>query len=134
LGGTAFWAHLGGFVAGIVLSVPLGGLAQARRQYGHELLEKMNSRGPAATVAAADALLEKSPDNPDVLWQKATALANLDEFEQSATVARRLLDLPNPDEPRIVQHLLQINHVGLLDSVTQLKLADRLAALNPELA
>ncbi len=134
LGGTAFWAHLGGFVAGIVLSVPLGGLAQARRQYGHELLEKMNSRGPAATVAAADALLQKSPDNPDVLWQKATALANLDEFEQSAAVALQMLALPNPDEPRIVQHLAQIDQLGVIDSVTHLKLADRLAKSNPELA
>lgn len=130
--GTAYWAHLGGFLAGIVLAFPLGGLREAREQYGHELLEKMNSRGPAATVVAADALLQRSPDNRDALWKKAIAHADLGEMDESVETIKLLLLQEGADEIRAVEHLIRIERLGALDPVARLKLADRIGAASNE--
>src|SRR5208282_863903 len=49
-GGVSFASHLGGFAAGIVMGLLFRAPDLGQIQLGHEVLEQMNNRGPAAAA------------------------------------------------------------------------------------
>jgi membrane associated rhomboid family serine protease len=134
-GGTAYWAHIGGFLAGLVFSVAFGGLREARHEYGHDVLERMNTRGPAAVLAAANALLKEQPKNRTAQWERIEALQELDHIPECQRAAIDFLADANPTEAaKAVTLLHQTKGINQIAEVARLKLADRLQAHNGDLA
>jgi len=128
-GGVAFWAHLGGFLAGLIFAFIFGGLKEARFQYGHEVLERMNDRGPAATLAAAEAILTQQPKSRTALWQKVEALHDLAEPEKCATATVQFLEDANEEETITSLNMLtSIKHLDVIPAVQRLKYADKFGA------
>jgi len=134
-GGVGFWAHLGGFLAGLILAFIFGGLKEARFQYGHEVLERMNDRGPAATLAAAEAILTQQPKSRTALWQKVEALHDLGEDDQCAETAVDFIANGTPDEVESgLKMLVSINRIEVIPALQRLKYADQLSATNQMLS
>lgn len=133
-GGTSYWAHLGGFLAGLAFAFIFGGLRDARHQYGHEVLEKMNLRGPAATLTAAEAILKKQPQNRSAQWQRIQALHELGEPQKCQEAIDKFLPKSTPEE---LAQALKILHkqsaLPTIRSVSRLKYADRIASIDSEL-
>lgn len=133
-GGTAYWAHLGGFLAGLAFAFIFGGLRDARHQYGHEVLERMNIRGPAATLTAAEAILNQQPQNRTAQWQRIEALHGLDEGQKCLAAIDKFIVKATPLElAQALTILSERNALDTIRSVSRLKYADQLASTNPEL-
>lgn len=126
-GGAAYWSHVAGFLAGLGLAFALGGALQARIEYGHEVLEKMNARGPAAALLSADEHLRDHPEDLKAWAQKAKAHEDLDETDQAAAALVRLLALqPVTDQPTTVSQLDSLEKLAFVPSVDRMRMADRL--------
>ncbi|MBL8068582.1 MAG: rhomboid family intramembrane serine protease [Armatimonadetes bacterium] len=131
-GGVAYWAHLGGFLAGLAAALLFGGLREARHEYGHEVLSKMNERGPAAVLAAAEAILRQQPRNRTAQWEKVEALFELHESEKFRAAAEKFLVQADDSElAKVIGLMAQHGSLDSIRSVTRLKYADRLAESDP---
>lgn len=129
-GGTSFWAHLGGFLAGVVLSFVFRAPDLGQIRLGHEALERMNARGPAAVALVAKQHLKKHPRDPKALWELANAQQALDERDAESETLLRLLDvLPEAEQPEALTRLCQAGRVTRLNVIRRLQLADRHAAV-----
>ncbi len=134
-GGTSFWAHLGGFVAGIVLSVVFRAPDLGQARLGHEVLERMNVRGPGAVVLAAKQHLETHPSDTKVMGDLASAYGTLGEVELEAETLVALLEISLPaDQPEVLTRISEINQCGRLPVLRRLQEADRLGSSYPNLA
>lgn len=132
-GGTAYWAHLGGFLTGLAFAFAMGGLREARHEYGHDVLTKMNQRGPAAVLAASEAILRQQPKNRTAQWEKIQALAELGEETKFVEAVDHFLVQANDRElANSVKILNEKGHLENIRSVNRLKYADRLANEHPE--
>ena len=81
--GVSFPAHLGGFFAGLLVAAGYRVWCEQNVQLGHEVLERLNSQGPAAALAAAKSHLSKHPDDPVAHRQAARALLDLGRTDQA---------------------------------------------------
>jgi membrane associated rhomboid family serine protease len=130
--GTAYWAHLGGFGMGIVLSFVFRAPDLGQIQADHEVLERMNERGPAAAVVAAQKHLERHPRDIAALTTLADAYAKLGEREREADTLMALLDLVSVDQqPDVVRRLSALGRVSRIPVLRRLQLADRARATAP---
>lgn len=125
-GGTAFWSHLGGFAAGVVLSFLFRAPDLTQIRLGHEVLDQMNMRGPGAAVASAERHLKQNPNDVKVLWDLAEAQRQLGETDKEADVLIRLVDLESGDQQiEAIRHLCQAGRISRLPTLRRLQLADR---------
>jgi membrane associated rhomboid family serine protease len=134
-GGTAYWAHLGGFAAGVLLCFVFRSpdLGQVRIQ--HEVLDRMNARGPSAAAIAAERHLEKHPDDQKALWDLADAQDKLGERAKEAETLMRLLNLVSVDQQvDVLRRLATIGHVSRIPILKRLQFADRCKATAPFVA
>jgi membrane associated rhomboid family serine protease len=113
-GQISFWSHLGGVAAGLVLSVLFKAPDLGQLRLGHEVLEAMNSRGPAATVVAARKHLKEHPNDRVALRQLARACSQMDDHEEEADVIVQLFELESDSE-----------QAALLGRLVQIGLANR---------
>jgi hypothetical protein len=99
---------------------------------GHEVLERMNQRGPMASLAAANNLLEKHPKDTTALTQKAEAYRAMGESVDEARTLNILLDVAPLDqlEP-VIERLDELNVLQQLSSVKRAQIADRLKGVSP---
>lgn len=131
-GGVSFWTHLGGFLAGLILSPILGATKQASQELGHEVLDQMNERGPAATLHAAERMLQKHPNDLRALRHKAEALRDLHEPKKEAAAWLELLaKSPEADQAGIVEELASCGGLEAVEPIERAKLADRLKDSSP---
>jgi membrane associated rhomboid family serine protease len=125
-GGVSFWAHLGGFAAGILLSLVFRAPDLGQVKLGHEVLDQMNARGPAAVVVAAKRHLERHPRDVKALWELADAQGMLSERDAEAETLLKLIDiLPEDAQPEAIRRLAQAGWVSLLSPLRRVQLADR---------
>ncbi len=132
---TAFWAHLGGFGAGLVMSFIFRAPDMGHLRLGHEVLNRMNERGPAAAIAAALRHLEVHPDDPKALNHLVDSHRLMDDVDGEAGALIRIIELL-PDEhlgPPILR-LDELDSVGKLPPVRRVKLAAKVASASPEAA
>ncbi|AIE84692.1 rhomboid family protein [Fimbriimonas ginsengisoli] len=134
-GGTSYWAHLGGFAGGVLLSLLFRAPDLGQIRLGHEVLEQMNDRGPGAVVTAATRHLEKHPRDLKALWELANAQRLLGEGEAEADVLLRLLEIESEEEvPEVLRRLCQAGRVTRLPTLRRLQLADRIRLSSPAIA
>jgi len=123
---TAFWAHLGGFGAGLVMSFVFRAPDLGHLRLGHEVLERMNERGPAAAVAGALRHLEVHPDDPVALQHLVSAHRMMNDADGEAGALLRIIDLL-PDEslgPPILR-LKELSGLDRLSALSRVKLAEK---------
>lgn len=135
-GGTpAFWAHLGGFVAGLLLAVSFKAPKDAERQLGHAVVDRMDDRSPAAKLAATDLHLADHPGDVQALFKKSEALATLGDRDHEAEVLVEMLSkLPERDQPPVLARLIGIGQIRRVPSLRLTLLAEKFRAGNPELS
>ncbi len=125
-GGVSFWAHVGGFAGGILLSFVFRAPDLAQIKLGHEVLDRMNARGPAAVLIAAKQHLERHPRDIKALWELADAHGMLAEHEAEAEVLLRLLDIvPEDGQTEVLRRLAQAGYVTLIPALKRVQLASR---------
>jgi membrane associated rhomboid family serine protease len=133
--GVSYWSHLGGFVAGLLLSLAFRAPDLGQRELGHEVLDQMNDRGPSALVTAAEQHLARHPEDPKALWDLADALDKLHEPRKEGDVLLRLIGLTDGEQQaealRRLAHLGQISRMPILK---RLQLADKQKASSPMVA
>lgn len=136
-GGVAFWSHVGGFFAGVALSVVFRAPASVAEEVDHRALADMSERSPAAVVAAADRILRRNPNDLRALAEKASALADLGEHDQEAEVRCRILERAKGDLfAENVLALAELDRLRLacLGSSRRLREAEALRATHPDAA
>ncbi len=133
--GTAYWAHLGGFAMGAILSLAFRAPVQAHREIARKSVATMGARSPAAKLAAADNILRGAPDDAEALIQKAEALAQLNEPDEEADCLVRYLDLvPESQQPDALIRLDKINRLDRIPARRRTMLADRYKTNLPDLS
>ncbi len=134
-GGTAFWAHLGGFAAGLILGVAFRAPSLARIELGYEVLREMNRRSPAAAAAAARQHLKEHPGDLAALRELSEALGHLGEHvEEGGALVQMMGALPENEQGPVVLQLDRIHELGQLPSLRRTMLAERLKGSQPEVA
>ncbi|MGV3613997.1 MAG: rhomboid family intramembrane serine protease [Fimbriimonas sp.] len=124
--GVSFWAHIGGFASGILLSLVFRAPDLGQVKLGHEVLDRMNARGPAAVVLAANQHLERHPRDVKALWELADAQGMLADRDAEADALLRLLDvLPDDAQPEALRRLAQAGRITRLTPLRRLQLADQ---------
>jgi hypothetical protein len=124
-GGTSYLAHIGGFLAGVLLAFLLKAQVVASAEAGRELVGAMSDRSPAAALTAVEEMLQKHPNDSTFLWEKAAALHAMGERDQEAEVLSSLVRMGS-DAKRAVDCLVVINKVRVLTPIERMKLAAEL--------
>jgi membrane associated rhomboid family serine protease len=134
-GGTAFWAHMGGFGCGIILSLAFRAPKLASVQFGHQVLERMNQRGPAATIAAAKQHLATHPSDVKALKELASAYEQIGDVTGELPVLNQLLSVANGQETKLsINRLASLGRLSDLPAIKRMRLAHDLESSDPELA
>lgn len=134
-GGTAYWAHLGGLMMGGVLALAFRAPDLGQARIGHEVLDRMNARGPAAAEAAARAHLKRHPDDPKALRDLAAACHDLGEAPGEADAIMALLRIePETEKPALLSRLAEIGMADRLPAARRIALAEKLKDGHPGVA
>lgn len=125
LGGASYWSHVGGFIAGMLLSFAFRTPDLGHLQLRHEALAQMNLRGPDAMATAAKRHLEAHPNDAKILAELAEAQRQLGDGDEEAETLLRLLEVaPEADRADILRRLCQAGRVTKLNPLRRLQLAD----------
>lgn len=134
-GGQAFWAHLGGFGAGLLLSALFRAPRDADRQMGHIVMDRLDDRSPAAKLTATDLHLADHPGDVSALRKKAETLSLLGDKEHEAEVLTLMLEsAPEADHPQILTRLIGIGQIVRLPSLRRTLLAEKFRTTHPDLS
>lgn len=133
-GGVSFWAHLGGLGAGAALSLFYRAPKLAAVHFGHDVLDRMNHRGPAAVAEAARLHLQEHPGDERAMWELAESQRQLgDEQDEIET----LLSIVKANLPKRGDAALRLSELGALPKMTAInryRLAESLRLVQPEAA
>jgi membrane associated rhomboid family serine protease len=133
--GTAFWSHLGGFASGLLLSLVFRAPTLASVQLGHEVLDRMNQRGPAAALAMSERYLAEHPGDVQAMFKKAEAENVLGEDDAESATLLSLFELvSDKDLPKVIDRLDGLGSLSVLPSNRRILLAERLKAAHPATA
>jgi hypothetical protein len=134
-GGVAFWTHVGGFLAGIVLSVLFKAPIEAERRHSQAVLSVLAEESAEARVQAAREHLAKFPGDTNVRADLAEGLK--DAGDRRAEIEVRLQLIDELTESSQAQHLGRLAELGALDRISSLRrsmLADRFLPSRPNLS
>ncbi len=135
MGGVAFWAHIGGFLTGLLLSILFRAPLVSSVETSRATLDAMDERSPAAALAAADSHLQRHPNDSAALIRKARAQERLgDRNQESATWLASLDLLSESEQVEALSRLSILGGLEKIDSNLRLRLADRHKKKSPELA
>jgi membrane associated rhomboid family serine protease len=133
--GTAYWAHVGGFAMGIILSLTFGAPREAHKERSKNMIGEMDGRSPGAKLAAANHHLKSHPNDETALREKADALAKLNEPDEEAACILQLMTLNIEGmEEELLLRLDRINRLENIPSLKRTMLADRYKTSLPDLS
>lgn len=133
--GTAYWAHLGGFLGGLAFAALFRANRDADRQLGHATMDRLQDRSPAAKLAATDLHLAEHPEDVSALLKKADTHAMLGDREHEADALLQALDLTaESEQPVLLARLIGIGQIHRLPSLRRTLLAERLRPAHEDLA
>jgi len=131
---VSYWAHLGGFAAGIVLSFAFHGPDVGQERLDRQVLDTMRARSPAAEAVAARKHLERYPRDAATLRRLADALETLGDDDERSSVLLRIYDLSKPEErTEVLKQIIAAGGAGKLTSARRMALARELAPTHPEM-
>jgi membrane associated rhomboid family serine protease len=131
----AYWAHLGGVAAGLLLALVFRSHGDAAKQQGSEELQRLRERSPAAAAAAARSYLELHPDDLAALRSLAEACSQLGDSEGEQDAYLMLLDrIPESQQGSTISMLAKCGGLQRLPSVRRSLLAERFKQTEPEVA
>ncbi|MBX3097376.1 MAG: rhomboid family intramembrane serine protease [Fimbriimonadaceae bacterium] len=134
-GGAAFWAHIAGFLSGVVFAFVFRAPRTARLRIGHETLDAMNSRGPGAVLAAAEAVLREHPTDQRAHRQRCEALRDLHEDEEAVTALLEWLQQSSDqDKVAAIRMLSEMHALDQIPAMRRAQLADWLKEDDPDAA
>lgn len=126
-GGMSFWAHLGGFAAGLLLGFAFGAPKAASLQFGNDVLDRINHLGPVAAITAAKSHLAAHPDDMPTWRRLAEAQQDADEIPDAIQSLKHLIDAGKPaDQDYAIKALGDLRSLSALDSRIRCQLADKL--------
>lgn len=132
---VSFWAHIGGVVAGLLLSAVFRAPDLGQARLGHAVLDQMNERGPAAVALAARQHLKGHPNDIRALRQLAEAERQLAHPAAEVSALVTLLELlPEAEQVQPLQRLGEMGKLSVLPSVRRTLLADRFKEADPSIA
>ena len=132
-GGVAFWAHIGGFLGGILLSLIFRVPEGLSLEWGRETIADMSGRSPAAIRAAAEQHLKIHPTDPTALRQLAEACHQLGESNEEGSALIRLLEVvPEAEQASLFDRLVSCGSIRMISSSRRTMLAERFRAQYPE--
>jgi len=134
-GGTAFWTHVGGFSAGILLSILFKAPSEAQRRHGHVVMTALSDKSPDARIHAAKEHLAKFPNDLKVWQELAEAYRDASDEASEIVVRLRLIEgLPESQQITHLERLDELEALGRLPSLRRSMLADRFGTSKPDLA
>jgi len=134
-GGAAFWAHLGGAGAGLLLALVLKTNKAADLAASHETIAVMNARGPAAALAAAEQHLNSHPNDLKALLNQADALVQLGERGRASLAYATALEVcPEASQAQILQTVARQGCLSGIPSHRRTVLSAKVLAADPELS
>ncbi len=134
-GGTAYWAHLGGFGTGVLLSLVFHTPDFGQTEFGRQTVDQMQIRGPAAVKIAAQQHIKNFPKDPEGWRKLADACRELADADTESRAITQILDLsPDQNDPTLLQRLVALGKLDTLSVYERLKLADRYRESHRDLA
>jgi hypothetical protein len=134
-GGTSFWAHIGGFLAGAAMSFAFKAPDLQQVKLGHEVLDRMNDRGPAATAFAAEMHLKKHPQDLKAMWELADSQEVQGEKDKASQALLRIFEAGSPeDRLHSLKRLCALQATPLLPTLKRLQAADQYRSEAPEIS
>lgn len=135
VGGTAYWAHVGGALTGLLLALAFRTNAEADRLASHEVIAEMNERGPGAALAAAELHLSSHPNDLKALLEQAEALVQLGEKGRASQAFCTALEIcPEAEQSPILEKAARSNCLNAIPSLRRTLLAERIRSQNGEVA
>lgn len=130
--GTAYWAHLGGFATGVLLSLVFRAPDLGQARMGHKLIDSMSERGPAAVAATARMHLQTHPKDPKALKDLAEAYGDLDEAIRETDALLSLFQVAADDQqPNILRRILEVDKADRIPTYRRTLLAERFKETDP---
>lgn len=134
-GGTAYWSHLGGFLAGLILAVLFRAPQEQHLVQAHGVLEAMNERSPGAIAHAAEKVLKSNPGDLIALRSKAEAHEAMHEVVAEMETRLQILDYcPEEDVPVELRKLIACGGLPRLDIRRRARLAETWRNDEPDVA
>ncbi len=134
-GGVSFWSHIGGFLVGLLASLVFRAPDHAGVEKGRETSARLEERGPAASLAAADAFLQRYPTDARAMQEKLDALRALGD--RHAEISFLLVSAGNASDTQvrwILGELKQLNALNSLEAGQRMIMASRFEKTDLELA
>lgn len=126
---TSYWAHLGGFATGLLFSAMFRAPKQASLVFGHEVLDQMNLRGPAAVITAAEAHLKHHPEDIGTWIRLAEAHRMLGHDADESTALTVIVDRGLPQEQaNAIERLAELDQIKDWPVYKRARLADSIQA------
>lgn len=134
-GGVSYWAHLGGAMAGVLLSLIFVAPDLGQLRLKHEALAKLNEQGPGAVVAAAKQHLADHPHDPKALRQLISSYEKMGEHEEEVRAIYQLFDLvPDDERQPLVKRLTKLEALGGFTVTQLMQQSDRFAEREHEVS
>ncbi|CAN1553680.1 Peptidase S54, rhomboid domain containing protein [Fimbriimonadaceae bacterium] len=133
-GGTAYWAHIGGFGMGVMLSLVFRTPDFGQRQVARQALDQMSIRGPAAMKIAAERHLQRYPSDPHAVSELAIACRGLSDVEGEAEAICQLMVLDLSRTHECLTRLIELRQIERISAVERSQFADRFSSTDPILA
>ena len=125
-GGTSYWSHLGGVLAGITLSFVFKSPDTGQQQLGHEVLDQLSSRGPAAVIAGAEQHLQSHPSDLDAWRKLEVATGQTGDVDRQGTALLRIIELQDVPDIAALSRLCAIGKAHLLSAPKRMITADQI--------
>ncbi|MEA2552645.1 MAG: hypothetical protein QOJ65_821 [Fimbriimonadaceae bacterium] len=123
---TAYWAHIGGFVMGLLLSVSFKAPDPAQIEADRETLKEMGERSPGAVLAAAEQQLAERPNDLHALQELAMVHRQMGDADKEAAALYRLLEVvPEEKQGPLLERMCAIGAAGEIPPHRRLALAER---------
>ena len=133
--GISYWAHLGGFGFGIILSLLFRVPDAAMRQQQRSEMDELRGRSPAAALAAAEQFLSTHPNDAKALHQAAEAAHALGESVKERQFWVRIVQLEGRNAPTATwARLAECGGVTDLSVIQRMRFADELKDAQPDSA
>jgi membrane associated rhomboid family serine protease len=129
---VSYWAHIGGFAMGLVLSVAFRTPDVGKLEADQAVLRQMGDRSPGAIIAAAEQQLSERPEDVAALQELALVHEHLGENEKEAEALFKLLDLmPEEKLAPVLERICSLKEANKIAPHKRLALAERFKNQDP---